>query len=228
MVALEFLSRDCGSVTSVESDPKAVRGMSDASPGLGTLTIGRWFRGNALQFIERSLTQYDLIFCRSAVWTCRNCRNCQRGFLSGPLLVPGGWFYLGARRAKPMFSGCAHYVENPEVRSTSILVCSRLENTRSDETSSIPRVFLTPSHAAHLNILERSVSLFDEVIVAVGMNSAKRSMFSLEQTLGLARVGVRTVFPMCGSASFEGLTADFLPSQRCAMAPAWSAQRRGF
>ena len=35
-----------------------------------------------------------------------------------------------------------------------------------------------PITRGHLNILERSVSLFDEVIVAVGVNSARRSMFS--------------------------------------------------
>lgn len=65
-----------------------------------------------------------------------------------------------------------------------------------------------PITRGHLNILERSVSLFDEVIVAVGVNSAKRSMFSLEQRMAwLESVCAR--FPHVRVESFEGLTADF-------------------
>ena len=65
-----------------------------------------------------------------------------------------------------------------------------------------------PITRGHLNILERSVSLFDEIIVAVGVNSAKRSMFSLEQRMAwLESVCAR--FPHVRVESFEGLTADF-------------------
>ena len=65
-----------------------------------------------------------------------------------------------------------------------------------------------PITRGHLNILERSVSLFDEVIVAVGVNSAKRSMFSLEQRTAWLE-SVCAHFPHVRVASFEGLTADF-------------------
>ncbi len=65
-----------------------------------------------------------------------------------------------------------------------------------------------PITRGHLNILERSVSLFDEVIVAVGVNSAKRSMFSLEQRMAWLE-SVCERFPRVRVASFEGLTADF-------------------
>ncbi len=65
-----------------------------------------------------------------------------------------------------------------------------------------------PITRGHLNILERSVSLFDEIIVAVGVNSAKRSMFSLEQRMAWLE-SVCERFPHVHVASFEGLTADF-------------------
>ena len=65
-----------------------------------------------------------------------------------------------------------------------------------------------PITRGHLNILERSVSLFDEVIVAVGVNSSKRSMFSLEQRMAWLE-SVCKRFPHVRVASFEGLTADF-------------------
>ena len=65
-----------------------------------------------------------------------------------------------------------------------------------------------PITRGHLNILERSVSLFDEIIVAVGVNSAKRSMFTLAQRMAWLE-SVCERFPHVRVASFEGLTADF-------------------
>ena len=38
-----------------------------------------------------------------------------------------------------------------------------------------------PITRGHLNILERSIPLFDEIVLAVGVNSAKNSMFSMEK-----------------------------------------------
>lgn len=65
-----------------------------------------------------------------------------------------------------------------------------------------------PITRGHLNILERSVPLFDEIIVAVGVNSAKQSMFTLEQRLAWLEAVCRR-FPTVRVESFEGLTADF-------------------
>ena len=65
-----------------------------------------------------------------------------------------------------------------------------------------------PITRGHLNILERSVPLFDEVVVAVGVNSAKQSMFTLEQRLAWLEAVCRR-FPTVRVESFEGLTADF-------------------
>ena len=65
-----------------------------------------------------------------------------------------------------------------------------------------------PITRGHLNILERSVPLFDEVVVAVGVNSAKKSMFTLEQRLAWLEAVCRR-FPTVRVESFEGLTADF-------------------
>jgi pantetheine-phosphate adenylyltransferase len=50
-----------------------------------------------------------------------------------------------------------------------------------------------PITRGHMNILERSIPLFDEVVVAVGVNSAKTSMFSMEKALGLVGAGDRGV-----------------------------------
>ena len=64
-----------------------------------------------------------------------------------------------------------------------------------------------PFTSGHLNILTRALTIFDEVVVAVGINQAKRGFFSMEQrediiaqaTKGLS--GVRVM-------SYDGLTVD--------------------
>lgn len=44
-----------------------------------------------------------------------------------------------------------------------------------------------PFTLGHLNILDRALTMFDEVIVAVGVNQDKRGMFSDEQKLRIIR-----------------------------------------
>ena len=40
-----------------------------------------------------------------------------------------------------------------------------------------------PLTLGHLDIIERAVPLFDKIIVAIGTNSSKNYMFSLEQRI---------------------------------------------
>ena len=69
-----------------------------------------------------------------------------------------------------------------------------------------------PITIGHYDIIERGVTLFDEVILAIGVNSAKKYMFSLEQRLnfleetfkGEAKIKVM---------SYSGLTVDFCKEQ---------------
>ena len=68
-----------------------------------------------------------------------------------------------------------------------------------------------PITRGHLNILERSLPLFDEIILGVGVNSSKHSMFSLDQRTEWLR-SVCQEFPSVRVESFQGLTADFCKS----------------
>lgn len=65
-----------------------------------------------------------------------------------------------------------------------------------------------PITRGHLNILERSLPLFDEIVVAVGVNSAKTSMYSMEQRLRCLEL-VAERFPNVSVQTFEGLTSAF-------------------
>jgi pantetheine-phosphate adenylyltransferase len=67
-----------------------------------------------------------------------------------------------------------------------------------------------PVTNGHLDIVQRAAGLFDEVIVAVLVNEAKRGMFTVDERLemlreALAEAGVSNV----KVDSFEGLLVDF-------------------
>jgi len=65
-----------------------------------------------------------------------------------------------------------------------------------------------PITKGHVNILERALPLFDKVIVAVGVNTIKTTLFTLEQRLDwLNRVFGK--YPNVEITHFEGLTAEY-------------------
>lgn len=65
-----------------------------------------------------------------------------------------------------------------------------------------------PITVGHIDIVERALPLFDKIIVAVGVNSQKASVFSLETRLKwLKKVFAST--PKVEVGSFEGLTVHF-------------------
>ncbi|MBQ9477652.1 MAG: pantetheine-phosphate adenylyltransferase [Bacteroidales bacterium] len=64
-----------------------------------------------------------------------------------------------------------------------------------------------PFTAGHLNILKRALSMFDEVIIAVGINQDKRGFFSMDDRIDIIRQttegleGIRII-------QYDGLTID--------------------
>ena len=64
-----------------------------------------------------------------------------------------------------------------------------------------------PFTAGHFNILKRALTMFDEVVVAVGINQDKRSFFSTEQRLDMIRQAVKDI-PGVSVLSYDGLTID--------------------
>lgn len=65
-----------------------------------------------------------------------------------------------------------------------------------------------PITTGHVKIVKRALPLFDKIVVAVGVNSQKQSLFSLEQRLDWLRQVFATE-PSVEVAHFEGLTAHF-------------------
>lgn len=65
-----------------------------------------------------------------------------------------------------------------------------------------------PITVGHVNILERAIPLFDEIVIGIGNNSSKSTLFALEQR----EQWIKDVFkhvPSIKVASYEGLTVDF-------------------
>ena len=71
-----------------------------------------------------------------------------------------------------------------------------------------------PFTVGHESIVLRGLEVFDEIVIAVGVNSDKRCYFSVEDRLRFIRAvfagksGVRV-------ATYEGLTVDFAKEQGC-------------
>ncbi|PWG79605.1 pantetheine-phosphate adenylyltransferase [Pararcticibacter amylolyticus] len=65
-----------------------------------------------------------------------------------------------------------------------------------------------PVTVAHVDILQRSVSLFDKVVIGVGANSTKQPMLSLDTRLKILE-SVFTYESKIEVRPYEGLTVDF-------------------
>jgi len=66
-----------------------------------------------------------------------------------------------------------------------------------------------PMTNGHLDIIKRSANLFDEVIVAVLINSAKSPLFPIEEKVSLLKEATMDLKNV-KIASFEGLLVDFV------------------
>lgn len=81
----------------------------------------------------------------------------------------------------------------------------------------MPRIALFPGSfdpitLGHVNIVERALPLFDEIILAVGENSEKRYLFPLEQRMAWMRETFAHE-PKVRVVSYQGLTVDFALEQ---------------
>ncbi|MBU2947262.1 pantetheine-phosphate adenylyltransferase [Zobellia uliginosa] len=65
-----------------------------------------------------------------------------------------------------------------------------------------------PLTLGHFDIIQRGITLFDEIIIAIGVNADKKYMFSLEQRMNFIVEAFRHE-PKIKVLTYEGLTVDF-------------------
>ena len=68
-----------------------------------------------------------------------------------------------------------------------------------------------PVTKGHIHIIERSCRLFEEVIVAIAVNSYKNTLFSADERIHMMKESVKHISNV-RVESFSGLTADFAES----------------
>jgi pantetheine-phosphate adenylyltransferase len=66
-----------------------------------------------------------------------------------------------------------------------------------------------PITNGHLDLVERGLRLFDEIIIAVAPNPKKQPLFSLDERLSMIREAVRK-FPNVRAEPFHGLLVDYV------------------
>ena len=69
-----------------------------------------------------------------------------------------------------------------------------------------------PITLGHTDIIERALPLFDEIILAIGTNSNKNYMFSLEERLRFLKETFKNE-PKITVTTYKGLTVDFCKEQ---------------
>jgi pantetheine-phosphate adenylyltransferase len=68
-----------------------------------------------------------------------------------------------------------------------------------------------PITNGHIDLVTRAIPLFDEIVVAVGINTQKQYLFSLEQRMEWLEKSFEK-FPSVKVSTFEGLTVNFCKS----------------
>lgn len=66
-----------------------------------------------------------------------------------------------------------------------------------------------PLTNGHLDVIHRGLTLFDELIVAVGINPEKREMFTIEERMDMLRLILKDT-PRVRVERYAGLTVDFV------------------
>jgi pantetheine-phosphate adenylyltransferase len=72
-----------------------------------------------------------------------------------------------------------------------------------------------PLTNGHLDIIGRSLAIFDRVVVAALINSGKTPLFSIDQRLAMIRASV-AAWPAVDVDSFDGLLVDYVRRQNAA------------
>jgi len=83
-----------------------------------------------------------------------------------------------------------------------------MSNANSRRIGVFPGQF-DPITNGHLDVIRRGVKLFDELIVAVGINPEKRDMFTIDERVDMVRALVSEI-PDVRVEKYTGLTVDFV------------------
>ena len=70
-----------------------------------------------------------------------------------------------------------------------------------------------PVTNGHLDIVERGLTIFDKIIVAILLNPAKKSFFSVEERMEMLQISMKR-FPNVEFDIFDGLLVDYAHQEK--------------
>ena len=226
-LGLEALSRGARRAVFIDNAAAALRCVRDNIATLGLQADCRVIRGDAARLVSRwaamKISDFSWVFLDPPY----------RGELAERLLAAlGGGELLSAeatvvvehdRRNRPEQSyGCLVRTDHRRYGDTEVSFYRRaprregnltMSQTTSDDNqpTSIaiyPGTF-DPITNGHLDILERSLRLFDQVIVAIATNPRKKPLFSVEERVQFIKDAVGDQVEHLSFDSFEGLLVSY-------------------
>jgi pantetheine-phosphate adenylyltransferase len=84
-----------------------------------------------------------------------------------------------------------------------------MENSHQEPRIAVFPGSFDPITVGHEAIIRRALALFDKVIVAIGHNTAKKSLFPLERRIEWIKTALQDKSDVVEIQSFTGLTIDF-------------------
>ncbi len=82
------------------------------------------------------------------------------------------------------------------------------------ETVAIYPGSFDPVTNGHLDIVERGLKIFDKIIVAIMLNPAKKSLFSIDERIEMLRASMHDFKDRVEFESFNGLTVDYADKRK--------------
>ncbi len=70
-----------------------------------------------------------------------------------------------------------------------------------------------PITLGHVDIIERALPLFDEIVIAIGVNATKSYMWTLEERIEKIEAAFKGISKI-KVTSYQGLTADFCKTEK--------------
>ena len=138
------------------------------------------------------------------------------------------WLQDGPRLRVPLSLPLTPRVRIAWLAST-VLRQEKTHMTNSDSRIAVYTGSFDPITLGHLNVIERSSRLVDRLIVGIGVNIEKQSLFSPEERVELVRRSVAHL-PNVEVQSFSGLAVNFCPRSAergccCAACARWATSR---